>query len=234
MIEFVPAPERGRTFSIRSKVRLSDVTTGGALRLDGIARMLQDVATDDWADSGIATDVLWVARRTAFRFIGDSWPQYETTVSAMTWCSGTGAAWAERRTNLMVDGHLILEAASLWVPIDQRGFPQRIPPSFATVYGEAMAGRKVPGRVRTSQPSLKAEVRPYGVRRSDLDIIGHVNNAAIWQAIAEVVDVPVGYVEVVHHGPVTHGHEVTLAWEADEVWLLVDGEVRVSAYFVRR
>ena len=62
--------------------------------------------------------------------------------------------------------------------------------------------------------------------------MGHVNNAAVWQAVTEVVTVPVAQVTVVHHGPVESGHEVTLASASRALWLLVDGEVRVSAQFV--
>ena len=69
------------------------------------------------------------------------------------------------------------------------------------------------------------------MRYSDLDINGHVNNAAVWQAFANLTSLPVSYAEVVHRGPVEIDHDVTLAVSGLEAWLLVDGDVRVSARF---
>ena len=231
MLEFVPLPEHGRRYSVASRVRLSDVTPQGLLRLDGVARTLQDAATDDWSDCGIVTEHVWVARRTLFRRVGDYWPRYEDDMVATTWCSGTGAAWAERRTNVEVNGALVFEGASLWVPIDHKGFPQRIPAQFHEIFGEALGGRTVSGRVASSTPPADATLSPYVVRYADLDINGHVNNAAVWQAFAHVIAVPTSYAEVVHRGPVEIDHEVTLASSGLEAWLLVDGDVRVSARF---
>ena len=233
MIEFVPEPAVGRRFTTNSRVRLSDVTPGGLLRLDGVARTLQDAATDDWDACGIDSEFNWVARRTAFRFVGSHWPVYEEHLSSVTWCAGTGAAWAERRTNVYAGDEVVIEAASLWVPIDINGFPQRIPAKFHEIYGEAMGGRKVSGRVDTLPPPDGAPQRPYQVRRADLDVIGHVNNAAVWQAITEVVEAPVVYAEVVHRGPVEADHEVSLVEGKEALWLLVDGDVRVSARYRR-
>ena len=75
MIEFVPSPSRGRRFTAERRVRLSDAGTDGVLRLDGMARYLQDVASDDWAESGLDPEDTWVVRRTAVRTAdGGRWP----------------------------------------------------------------------------------------------------------------------------------------------------------------
>ena len=233
MIEFVPPPIKGRTYTIKVPVRLSDSGPDGLLRLDGIARFLQDVATDDWDDTGIVSDDTWVVRRTALRRVhGRAWPVINDRVSLTTWCGGVGAAWAERRTDLHVDGTLLIETASLWVPIDPSGHPVRIRESFSEVYGESLGGRKVSGRVTLSTPPGDAALHPWPLRHSDLDVIGHVNNAAVWQAVSEVVRVPVQSVEVIHHGPVEGGNEVVLAESPGALWLLVNGDVRVGIRYV--
>lgn len=232
MIEFVPPPERGRTFTLEVPVRLSDTGPDGLLRLDGIARYLQDVATDDWDDTGIVSDDTWVVRRTALRNVASGrWPVLKDKVTLTTWCGGVGAAWAERRTDLYVDGVLLVQSVSLWVPIDPTGHPVRVRRPFFDVYGESIQGRKVSGRVTVSSPPVDAQRAPWPLRRSDLDIVGHVNNAAVWQAVSEVVAVPVASVEVIHHGPVEGGHEVSLARAPGALWLLVDDEVRVAAHY---
>ena len=230
--EYVSEPTVGRRFSIESLVRLSEALPSSYWRLDGVARALQDAATEDWEDCGIITDALWLARRTSLRRVGP-WPVLYDRLRLTTFCSGVGAAWAERRTNIYANDRLVIEAASLWVPVDPRGFPVRIPQTFHDIFAEAMMGRRVSGRVPLSHPREDAPRRPWPLRRADLDVIGHVNNAAVWQAVAEVVDTPVDAVDVIHHGPLEEGHEVQLVSERDAIWLVVDGQVRVSASVVR-
>ena len=233
MIEFTALPDVGRRFSTENAVRLSDADPKGRLRLDGVARFLQDVATDDWDDTGIVSDDTWVVRRTALRSLDPGrWPMLKDRLTLTTWCSGVGAAWAERRTNISLNGTVLIETAALWVPVDRSGHPVRVRAAFHDVYSDSVQGRKVSGRVSLSTPSQDAVTRDWHLRRSDLDVVGHVNNAAVWQAVSEVVSAPVSYVEVVHHGPVEAGHDMSLSTTAGRLWLVVDGEVRVSAEYL--
>ena len=125
MIEFIAFEARGRSFSAQRRVRLSDADSEGTLRPDGVARYLQDVATDDWDDTGVASDDTWVVRRTAWRVApGGRWPLLGEMLTMTTWCSGTGAAWAERRTDLSHGEETLIEAVALWVPVDLSGRPQ--------------------------------------------------------------------------------------------------------------
>jgi acyl-ACP thioesterase len=231
MTEFVPLSDHGRRFSTQAIVRLSDANPAGDLRLDGVARFLQDVATDDWEDTGIISDYAWLVRRAVVRHVGGEWPRMSQRLELTTWCSGVGAAWAERRTNITANGEVVLEAVVLWVPVDSTGHPVRIQSQFMDAYGEAAQGRKVPGRVVLCEPGAQDQSQPWPLRRTDLDVVGHVNNAAVWQAVSEVVDVPVAEVEVIHHGPVESGHEVRLVHAPGAMWLLVNDQVRVAAQF---
>ena len=197
------------------------------LRVDGLARYLQDVATDDWDDAAVAGDEVWVVRRCSVRALGE-WPRLGEEVTLATWCGGTGAAWAERRTDLGVAGEVTLMATSLWVPVGPDGRPRRMPAGFAAVYGEAAGGRRVPGRVTASSPGPGARRRPFALRASDVDVVGHVNNAVAWHAVAEVAPARVTGAEVTYHSPIEAGEEVTLADEGGRLWLLVGGAVRVS------
>ena len=231
-LEFVPPHSQGRQFEEDFRVRLSDTYANGTLRLDAAARFLQDIATDDWDNTGIGDEDTWVVRRTAMRVVpGGQWPRYKNQITLKTWCGGYGAAWAERRTNIHFEGQLQVEASSLWVPIDRRGVPVRLKESFFSVYGEALNGRKISGKVERPVLDPQSVRESWSLRHADLDIVGHVNNAAIWQAITEVVQCEVSEVTVVHHGPVEAGHVVELAHTPGHVWLVVDGEPRVSCVY---
>jgi acyl-ACP thioesterase len=132
---------------------------------------------------------------------------------------------------VLVDDKLRVETASLWVPVNAAGQPQRIPQSFIDLYGIAAQGRKVSARVTRSVPSDGATLRPWALRRSDIDVIDHVNNAAIWQAVNEIVDGPVEYAVLTFHGAVLESDDVSLVSVPGQMWLVVSGDVRVSGEF---
>jgi acyl-ACP thioesterase len=231
MIDYVAWSGKGRRYSEVAQASLGLTAPGGALRWDGLVRCLQNVATNDWREAGAVSRDTWLVRRTAIRRpAGGRWPTYLENFTLTTWCAGHGAAWAERRTNVVIDDAVVLEAVALWVPVDATGHPVRLRDEFFAVYPEARE-RKVPGRV--SQPTLSATAheRPWPLRRADLDVVGHINNAAAWQAVTEVVDSDVSEVVVVHHGPLEAGDEVTLRYDAQALLLSVAGDVRVSATF---
>lgn len=228
----MPLPEVGRRFSEDFRVRLGDTLPDGTLRLDGLARFLQDVATDDWADTGIVSDDVWVVRRTSIRLaLGGRWPRYLEDIRLVTWCGGTGAAWAERRTNVYAGDQLLVEAEAIWVPINPQGQPVRVRPEFFTVYGEAMQGRKVSGRIATPPLDDGATSRPWPLRVSDFDVVGHVNNAALWEAVSEVAPASATGVTVIHHGSVEREDELALVGSSLTWWLTAGDAVRVSVQF---
>jgi acyl-ACP thioesterase len=232
MTEFLPRPAQGRRYAHERRVRLSEAGPDGVLRLDAAARYLQDAATDDWTDSGLDPAATWVVRRTALRLAdGGRWPALGEQVVLTTWCAGTGPAWAERRTDLEVGGTSMVEAVALWVLLDASGRPSRLGEEFQVVYGDAAAGRRVSGRVPAAPVLTAATTRPWAIRRADLDVVGHVNNAAVWQAVTEVAVGPVASAALTHHGPLEDTDATTLLTEPGHLWLVADDEVKVSAQF---
>jgi acyl-ACP thioesterase len=172
-------------------VRLADVSARGRFRLDAIARMLQDVSSDDTADAAQAPDSAWVVRRVVIELAGRQ-PRLRDDVELLTWCSGTGPRWAERRTDLArveADGRrddVFARVCALWVLVDtETGRPLPLPPGFHAVYGEAAAGRRVGQRLRHGPPPAGAPRAPWPLRVTDLDVLGHVNNAAYWEPVEE-------------------------------------------------
>jgi len=67
MTHYLPRPDKGRLYTHDRQVRLSDAGTDRVLRVDGVARYLQDVAAEDWASSGLDQSERWVVRRTSMR-----------------------------------------------------------------------------------------------------------------------------------------------------------------------
>jgi len=232
VIEIIPLSDLGRHFRADYRVRMVDADVNGFLRMDGIARLLQDVATDDSHDAVVASMDPWVVRRTTLRFVeGTHWPRYLDRLTLTTWCGGVGPAWAERRTNFDYEGQLVLEAAAIWVPVDASGHPVRLRENFFDVYGESARNRKVSSRIPKAPIPESAMRRSWPLRATDVDTMGHVNNAALWQTLCEVVAAPLRSVSVSHHASIDREDVVSLVTAPGQLWLTVDGEVRLSAQY---
>jgi acyl-ACP thioesterase len=236
--EFVPLPAQGRRFTHARRVRLGDVTASGRLRLDALARYLQDVAGDDVRDAGIHAP--WVMRRLALKL--GQLPRFNDDVELVTFCSGTGSRWAERRTTLTVDGRVAAEAVAIWVYVNpDTGAPAALEEWFFDLYGEASGSRKVSGRLRLPPPPPDAEVRAWPLRVSDFDVLAHVNNAAYWEAVEEelarsAVGARLVGAELEHKAAVEPGEVLELRTVAADghlaVWLTSGDVVRTAARVV--
>ena len=185
--ELLPIPPSGRKFVAERSVRLGDVDPDGELRLDAIARYLQDVASDDALDAGLSNALGWVVRRTMIRI--DHAANVNERVRLTTFCTGAGRSWAERRTSIAGDHGAAIEAVSLWVQVDvATGRPAKLGHDFFEIYGESSGGRVVSSKLGLSnRPSQPTVLRSWVFRRSDLDQFGHVNNAAHWAVIEEML-----------------------------------------------
>lgn len=179
-----PLPETGRRFSETRRVRLDEAGPDGLLRLDALACQLQDVATNDYLDAGFGDDRAWVLRRL---LVAVRTPAYfNESLTLTTWCSGTGSRWAERSTQLRGGRGARIDATALWVHLDaSTGVPRRLTAEFETVFGVAAAGRRVSTGLLHSPAPAKDGARRWIPRWCDLDVLGHVNNAAYWTAVLE-------------------------------------------------
>lgn len=233
--ELVPAPSSGRTFTTERRVRWGDTDTAGRLRLDAMARYLQDVANDDTRDAGHDPFAPWVVRRTV---LATREPiRLGELVALTTFSGGHGSRWAERRTSLVGSEGGLVEAASLWVYLDPiTGRPAKLTPEFHATYDEAAGGRTVGSRLRHDAPPAGAEVRPWPLRSTDLDQLGHVNNAATWAAVEDELArrrlVPV--LATLEYGDaIDPDAVVALRAAADDgvlsLWLTVAAKVHASA-----
>lgn len=230
--ELLPLPARGRRYHGRATVRLGDADQSGRLRLDATARYLQDVANADALDAGLGNAMGWVVRRTMIEVREPA--ELAERVQLTTYCTGIGRSWAERRTSIAGDRGAAIEAVSLWIQVDPRnGRPARLDDRFTEIYGEAAGGRTVSSRLGLAGPPANGPTEPWRVRRADLDIFGHVNNAVLWAVLEEVLPTERrGVGEIEYLGPVDAGAVVEarlIRGVRPAVWVLEEGTVRCAA-----
>ena len=222
-VEFPSLPTAGRVYEAERRVRLGDVTPRGRLRLDACVRYLQDIAHDDAREAAYADKDGWVVRRTALRV--HSFPVFQERLHLRTWCGGLGSHWAERCTVITGERGSRIEAAAVWVHVDLKSMmPTKLTSDFLAVASESAAGRKVGARIMLRErPDATESRHPWPLRFSDMDALGHMNNAAYWEAVEEWLgahrEVRAPFSAVLEHlAPITAEHEVsTIVREEDGI-----------------
>ena len=186
----IPVPTTGRTFSSTCRVRLADVDRYGRVRLDALARFLQDVAIEDVQETGWGLpEHLWFLRRIRIDVVEPFLEDQQ--VDLVTWSSGQAAIAAGRRWSLRGDRGGRAEVDSVWIHLGPDQRPSRIE-AFGS-YGEAGGGRRVSTKLELPAPPAGEPGIPWPVRATDIDLHGHVNNAVHWQAVEHVL--PAGGVD---------------------------------------
>ena len=193
----------------------------GRLRLDAVARFLQDIAIDDVRETGWGLPHhLWFVRTIQLDvlepFAGD------TEVELTTWCSGVAAIAAGRRWSVSGDAGGRIEVDSVWIHLDAEQRPARIE-DFG-VYADAAAGRHVSTKLALPDPPEDGPRTPWPLRVTDVDLHGHVNNAVHWQAVEDALTVTGRLrAELDYRQPLDLGDDLELA-RFDNCLALVTGD----------
>jgi acyl-ACP thioesterase len=131
---------------------------------------------------------------------------------------------------------------SLWVCVDTAtGAPMRLPREFQEIYGSAANGRKVTSRRWLAGVDDAAVAVPWPLRATDIDLLGHVNNAAYWAAVEEqLLGEPTHpLLAAPHRGVIEYGSAITPGSQVElrvrrgddgvAVWFTVAGTTHAAA-----
>ena len=234
---FVAEPASGRVFRASRRVSVDDANAAGRMESDSIARFLQDIGNDDTDDAGLAElGLAWVARRMAIEVTTPA--RSRELIDLSTWCSGTGARWAERRTKLRGEHGASIDAVAVWIHLNpETGRPERWREEFSDLYLEPAQGRRVDAKLRHDKvPPEDATRHPWNFRRTDVDGFGHVNNAAYLALAEQYLDEQLlagpHRIEIEWRTPSQDADDLVVAVSFDrrQLWLLdqADDELRVT------
>jgi acyl-ACP thioesterase len=222
--QLIPLPAAGRVFEWNVRPGLADTAASGRVRLDAIASWLQDAAYADVEDADLAERGGWVVRRNRIKV--ESFPRFADEVLVRTFCSATGTLVAERRHSIS-SASARVEAVGLWVHVDpDSGLPARLGEEIESVYTASAGGRKARSKLRHPAPPEGGERSEWRFRQADVDIAGHVNNAAYWEIVEELIaggpEIEAADVEIEFREPAQPG-DATLLRAAGRVWVMGEG-----------
>ncbi|WP_028479866.1 acyl-[acyl-carrier-protein] thioesterase [Nocardia sp. CNY236] len=185
-------PARVTPFETGWLVRLADTDGDQRLRLDGVARYLQDVGYDhlEVLDDGDIHRV-WVVRRTVIDVLKPI--QFGERVVLRRWPSAMSTRWCTMRVQVFGSGGGLVDTEGFLIHFDtESGVPTRMSDRFM----EPMMACTTEHRIRWKaaltdpmpvDPDPDVRTRSFPLRVTDIDLLDHVNNAVYLTALEEVL-----------------------------------------------
>ena len=166
----------------------------------------------------------------------ERFPRFAEPVHGLTFCSGYGRLWAERRVIFESDSARV-DVSGVWVHLNPRSrLPAPLPESFERLYAESAQGRRVKARLRHPNPSGDEHRIAWFFRATDADVAAHVNNAAYWEPLEELLagaSEPEAFdAEIEFREPAQPGPALLLQGANGALWITSeDGRVHASLAF---
>ncbi len=165
----------------------------GRLRIPILCQLLQEAATTHAALLGVAVELLidsgfaWVLSRLELEM--ERWPGVDEEIVVETWPDALNRLFTERKFMLFdAKGCQVGSATTLWLVLDlTRRRPVRLPAEVVDRLS-ALGLDDSPARGGELMPPDPIDhERSFTVRRSDLDLAGHVNNTSYVEWAVEAV-----------------------------------------------
>ena len=169
-----------REFYQRHTVRYDECNCYGFLTPAAFLRYMQDIAARDAEEVQLSGNGYWVVKRTAISFTAAV--QIHTPLVLKTYGIGFTRITAQRGYEAYLaderSDEPIISARTLWVYVDARGRPMRLPEDTAQIW--------LPNGPNLQQPEVPLPACPQSppattqgvVCFSDIDPMRHLNNAA--------------------------------------------------------
>lgn len=157
----------------------------GFLTPAAFLRYMQDIAALDAEDVQLSGPGYWVVKRTLLSFAAPV--QVHTPLDMKTFGMGFTRITAQRGYEARIAGEEqrepIISARTLWVYLDQRGRPTRMPEGAAEIWLPDGPQPQQPDAPWPAVPESTPHTGELTVRFSDTDSMKHMNNAAYVEAL---------------------------------------------------
>ncbi|WP_068067878.1 acyl-[acyl-carrier-protein] thioesterase [Nocardia xishanensis] len=237
-------PSIGTPFRTGWPVRLADTDREHRLRLDAVARYLQDIGFEhlDAVEDGDSHRG-WVVRRTVVDVLKPvAWGE---RVTLHRWCSALSNRWCNMRVQIVGSGGGLIETEAFLIHFGiDSGVPTRMSDRFMAPMLASTTEHRLRWQSALTEPmpdtaAAEVEVLPFPLRVADIDVLDHVNNAVYLAALEELLArhsdlLTAPYRVIIEYSkPLESGDQVQVvgrrAGDTLDAWLAAGGEARAVA-----
>jgi acyl-CoA thioesterase FadM len=188
-----------RRYHNRYTIRYDEGDCYGLMKPATFARYMQDIASLDADEAQLGGEGNWIVKRSVI-FFPEPIPVH-TPLAMETYGIGFTRITAQRAYDAYIVGQErqkpVAFARTLWVYIDQRGRPARLPEKTAQIWLPDGPEPQTPEIPWAPFPQSEGARFEYTIRFSDTDVMKHLNNAAYieildnagWEAYAQQADI---------------------------------------------
>ncbi|MCW2654347.1 MAG: acyl-ACP thioesterase [Mycobacterium sp.] len=168
-------------------LRVGDIDRTGRLRLDSVARHIQDIGQDHVHALGFdKTHPVGVVRRTMIDLLRPI--EFQDMLRLRRWCSGTSNRWCEIRVRIDGANGGLIESEAFWININRdTGMPARISDDLLDELRRTTDVHRLRWTSHLSAGGRQDadQIYEYPVRFTDIDLFDHMNNAVYWSVVED-------------------------------------------------
>jgi acyl-ACP thioesterase len=239
----VPVPDEGYVYQTRWGLATSDIDEHRRLRLDSVARYIQEVGAQHLADAGLAeVHPHWIVLRTVIDVLEPV--EIPSEITFRRWCAALSSRWCDMRVQLHGDQGGRIETQGFWICMNKDTLtPSRLTDYCVERFGSTTDNHRLRWRPWVTEHVQAGTTIPFPLRRTDIDLFEHVNNTIYWHGVHEVLgDYPElennPYRAVLEYrSPIKYGEPLTIRSERNGDAVRIDftvGEDVRAAALVRK
>ncbi|WP_245850244.1 acyl-[acyl-carrier-protein] thioesterase [Mycobacterium angelicum] len=235
----VGVPDSGYVYQTGWRLGTFDIDEHMRLRLDGVARYIQEAGAEHLADAGLAeVHPHWIVLRTVIDVIEPI--ELPSDITFRRWCAALSTRWCSMRVQLEGSAGGRIETEGFWLCVNKDTLtPSRLTDGCIARFGTTTDNHRLKWRPWLTEPMESCTETPFPLRRTDIDPFEHVNNTIYWHGIQEILsqvpDLGKGPYRAVleYRSPIKLGEHVTIRSSANadgvRIHFTVGEDVRAAA-----
>lgn len=215
-LPLVELPSSGYVYQTGWRLGTFDIDERKNLRLDGVARYIQEAGAEHLADADLAeVHPHWIVLRTVIDVIEPI--EIPSDITFRRWCAALSTRWCSMRVQLRGSDGGRIETEGFWICVNIDTLtPSRLSDECIARFGSTTDNHRLRWRPWLTDPIVDGKETPFPLRRTDIDLFEHVNNTIYWHGILEILgarpDLAASPHRVVleYRSPIKFGETVTI------------------------
>ncbi|WP_425518544.1 acyl-[acyl-carrier-protein] thioesterase [Mycobacterium spongiae] len=186
-LPLVARPSSGYVYQTGWRLATTDIDEHQRLRLDGVARYIQEVGAEHLADAQLAeVHPHWIVLRTVIDVIDPI--ELPSDITFRRWCAALSTRWCDMRVQLEGSTGGRIETTGFWICVNKDTLtPSRLTDDCIARFGTTTENHRLRWRPWLTEPITNGTDAPFPLRRTDIDPFEHVNNTIYWHGVHEVL-----------------------------------------------